>query len=452
MFEYIVACALLTLIACGFFVAPFSRLFKNSERESAYWQEQWKTFKHKQQQRQLLFEKSEINTQENRQLKQELVQEYLLAQPGSEKLHRQTQGVSTSKLSPAIMSFLSLLLALLLALALLTDYLSGRSQQAFHWHDGSGWMLPKVEDYLAGNDAVFENSEQNNIDTLLFLRSLQLYLQRHSTDAQAWSVLANVLSAAEANELALTAYQRAYRVAYFRDYQGFAKDKYALAYVNARLAMNAGQLDEESFRILNSVLDENPRQESALMLLGMAAYHSKQYQLADNAWSRLLAGLQGKADVPQDVLDSLSRSIASAKSASLLSESSAGNTNGSSPAQADVSFELLLDLEEKLSSALTEGAVLFVVLRVPEAQGMPLAAVRKVLTSVKDFPLRMTIGSANVLAGQNLQTYSQFELSVRISQSGQAIAQEGDLESDKVILDRNTMPEALEINIYKLRE
>jgi len=452
MLEYIVACTILMLIACGFFIAPFIRCFKKSPKEAAYWQQQWKALDNKQQQREILLDKSVISAQESQQLQQELIRDYLLKPMVKEQANNQDETAQSLKECSRIPQFLSGFLVLLFVSALLVDYLSGRSQEAFGWYESSRWMLPKVEAYLAGNDTLFEEAENKDIDTLLFLRSLQLYLQKHSEDVQAWSVLANLLTAAEANNLALTAYQRAYRAAYFKEYQGLIpKDKYALTYVNARLLNSGGELDEESYRILKNILEENPQNESALMLLGMAAYHSRHFALAENAWSRLLANLESKPDVPGNVLESLRKSIATAKTAAL-AENNNVVQDSSAKGHSRLQFALLVTVDEKFKNLLKEGSILFVFLKMPGSQGMPLAAIRQPVNSTSEFPMRLTIGSEHVLAGQSLEAHEQFELSARISQSGQALAQKGDLESNKTLLEKTGSQQILEITIDKIRE
>ena len=87
-------------------------------------------------------------------------------------------------------------------------------------------------------------------------------------------------------------------------------------------------------------------------------------------------------------------------------------------------------------------------MRQPMKKGMPLAALKQTLVDIKEFPATFDLDNDNSLAGMDLSQFQKLELSVRISFSGQAIAEEGDWQSAKLVIDSRdfTKPHNLLIN------
>jgi len=179
-----------------------------------------------------------------------------------------------------------------------------------------------------------------------------------------------------------------------------------LAYAaQARYLSRNRQLDDRSKLWAEQAISLNPRQTTALGLLGMAAFESGDYQTAIKHW-RLLRALNGAGTPEAQVLDDL---LAQAREAS-----------GELPPVENIaaaSSSLVLKLDFSVTPRNTTGTV-FVVVR-PEGmeRGMPLAVKR---LSVSDLPATVTLSDADSMAGQKLSTQTAVAVSAHLSLSGSA--------------------------------
>ena len=345
-----------------------------------------------------------------------------------------------------------------LALVLASNYFFTNTQQAIEdYQEGKDYALI-VADYLKNTDEGVKNPE--SIDVMSFLRSLQRYLQLNSFDSDAWFVLGNALQGVNNNQHSLMAYQRAYRV-------NRNDDAIAIAYVNARLSLlrgGQGKLDVESISVLDNVLKQNPHHENALMLLGVTGFEGKDYDLAIEAWEQLLVAFQirsqkeGGKNTPQNVVDALQASITKAKDNKRLESEQVDAQQGSSDSFAlSLMLSLNKELIDRLSAKLDENSmqnappVLFVYARKPNQRGMPLAAIRLPLSKGLSFPMALTLSNTNSLAGIDLSQLESLDISARVSFSGQAIAQNGDWQSDSVIVEKESYSKPVNLTIDKVK-
>lgn len=87
---------------------------------------------------------------------------------------------------------------------------------------------------------------------------------------------------------------------------------------------------------------------------------------------------------------------------------------------------ILVELDPKLESELSPNDVLFVFARADQGPPMPLAIQR---LPARDFPITVTLSDENAMAqGMTLSNFQRVKIGARISKSGQAIAQSGDLQ------------------------
>jgi cytochrome c-type biogenesis protein CcmH len=101
------------------------------------------------------------------------------------------------------------------------------------------------------------------------------------------------------------------------------------------------------------------------------------------------------------------------------------------------SLTVQVDIAPGLKQRLGASDVLFVFARAPEGSRMPLAIQR---LSASDLPVTVTLDDSTSMMPQlKLSTLPEVVVGARVSKSGQAVPQPGDLEalSDPVRSDRN---------------
>ncbi len=199
------------------------------------------------------------------------------------------------------------------------------------------------------------------------------------------------------------------------------------------------RLEGEPRQLLEQALALDPGQQKALWLLGVAELQAQRPQAAIDHWQRL----QGLLAADDPVRASLDRQIASARAA--LDPSAApeaggdasgtaaegGTATASTDATGGPQVRITVELDDSLRGQVRDGSVLFVFARSPE--GGPPLAIRRLAASA--FPVEVSLSQADrMLEGVQLETGAMVSIGARISHSGQAQAQSGDLEAEATTL------------------
>lgn len=222
-----------------------------------------------------------------------------------------------------------------------------------------------------------------------------------------------------------------------------------LQYADA-LAMKAGgSLTSESKRIVAEVLQLEPNNISALWLAGLGAAEEKNIVQAKTYLNRareitasvgastleleqIIAGLDGKAPEDQHDHDENTqpdphasvenKAIASAE----VSPASGPEPETDSASSAFVpAIPILIEVSETLLAALDGNETLYVFARAEGAAGPPVAVRRETDVS---FPFRTFLDQSMAMSPQfSLQPGQTVKVAARLSKSGQALPQPGDL-------------------------
>lgn len=235
-------------------------------------------------------------------------------------------------------------------------------------------------------------------------------LKAQPDDAEGWAMLARSYAVLGRNPEAVTAYKKAV------DLQ--ADDASLLAdYADALATQNQRQLQGEPARLVARALKLDPDNLKALLLAGTEAFKRRDYAAAVKHWDR--AAQVGPADSP--LVQQAKGSAAEARELGKLPAAATAPT--SAAASASVSGSVLL--APTLAKQVSPGDTVFVFARAAEGGAMPLAVLRK---QVKDLPLDFKLDDSLAMApSAKLSGASKVIVSARISKSGDAIPQAGDL-------------------------
>ena len=182
------------------------------------------------------------------------------------------------------------------------------------------------------------------------------------------------------------------------------------------------RLTGEPARLIQQALDVDPRHAKALALAGSVAFEAKDYSAAKAYWERLLAVLPPEAPIVRSVQGSIAQAAqlgAGAVPATTQAATAPASTAASSAVSGKVS------LSPELASQVGAGDTLFVFARAALGPRMPLAIQRQpAVAGPVSFKLDDSMAMQPNL---RLSGFAQIVIGARISKSGNATPQPGDL-------------------------
>ena len=191
------------------------------------------------------------------------------------------------------------------------------------------------------------------------------------------------------------------------------------------------QITAEVQQVIDQALSMNPNEYAVMSLLAIESFINEDYSQALTYWRRQL--LQMDANSQQAVV--LRSRIEQVEA--LLPEFAASGDR--IEATDGPSVTLLIDIDDSVKDLLDDSMRLFVYARNP-AMPMPLAADNLALP---EFPFEITLDdSMAMIANMTLSTAQNVLVGARLSRSGGAIAQPGDIQvvSEPFVLAEQTGP------------
>jgi cytochrome c-type biogenesis protein CcmH len=181
-------------------------------------------------------------------------------------------------------------------------------------------------------------------------------------------------------------------------------------------SLNGGKLAGEPARYVSEALRLDPRHPKALWLNASLAYEQRRYADALAGWRALAAAL------PPDSPDQ--RIIAAnIEEATRLSGGAPAPTTA--PAAAEARISGTVELTSALARQAPHDATLFIYAKSPDAGGPPLAVLK---IRPDHWPVSFVLDDSEaMIPGRALSGASVVRLEARISRSGNALPQSGDL-------------------------
>ncbi len=261
--------------------------------------------------------------------------------------------------------------------------------------------------------------------------SLATRLEKEPGNVDGWVMLARTYSALDRHADAARAFDRA--VALVPDNADLLAD-----YADA-LGVTEGGLRGKSLELIERALKADPSHWKALALAGTAAFNRKDYRQAIDYWERVKKTVPPESTIARSIdgsiaeareLGKLEPSPASGSPALATAPASGAAKGPSSPAPAPPSSGATVAGTVRLAAALegkvAPGDTVYIFARAAEGPKMPLAILRK---QVKDLPITFTFDDSMAMAPNfALSNFPAIVVGARVSKSGGAAPQSGDLE------------------------
>ncbi|WP_227430677.1 c-type cytochrome biogenesis protein CcmI [Psychrobacter sp. I-STPA6b] len=267
-------------------------------------------------------------------------------------------------------------------------------------------------------------------DSVALISAMQTNVHRNPQDASRWMRLSELFLSLQANEQALEALSRAHRLEP-------ENDDIATAYAQTSFFVNGGMLDPNSYKVLQDVLIRHPEHQGAQMLMAMGEARAGNYEVAQ-AWVRKLK--ENIASKPGDHSSALAS----------LDELSATIRGQQQAAQSQKHIMVNVTVNTNLLPLIKPNDILFVTIR-DVSGGAPYAVKRIPVTQLEQGNISIQVSDQDaMMSGHDLTNAISQEkslvVSARISSSGQAMTQSGDLSANPVPLQDTENQINIEIN------
>jgi cytochrome c-type biogenesis protein CcmH len=216
------------------------------------------------------------------------------------------------------------------------------------------------------------------------------------------------------------------------------------------MAREDHRIEGTSLKRLERAVALQPDNQRGLWLLGISQFQHDRFAEAAATWRRLQPLLEPGSSVARAVARQIAAADQRAGGSSRGIPAAAGSAGVTPPATAaaGTSLQVQVSLDPALAGRIKPGDALFVYARAEQGPPMPLAVQR---LDAAALPATVTLSDAMAMVpGRNLSTARRVVIGARISHSGQAIGQPGDLEGDAgvVAVDRR---EPVRVRIDRVR-
>jgi len=237
-------------------------------------------------------------------------------------------------------------------------------------------------------------------------------MKNNPDDAQGWLMLGRSYKFQEQYPKAVDAFANAYRL--LGD-----QAEVMLLYADALAYASDKNLAGKPTELVFKALALEPDNMNALWLGGMAKAQQGDPVTAIKLWKKLAALLPPGSDSQQEIQGLLAKIESEAPQA-------AAQPEATQPANvSSVAIDVQVSLAPELQKSASPGDTVFIYAQALSGPKMPLAIVRK---QVSDLPLTVSLNdSMAMMPNMKLSNFANVKLLARISKSGNAVSQPGDL-------------------------
>lgn len=314
---------------------------------------------------------------------------------------------------------------------------------------GSQEMIAHTAEGAAGQVAGHGGTPDGMPPLEELVAQLEQRMQQTPDDAEGWIMLGRTYFAMRDSVKAEAALAKAYALVP-NDAQVL------LAYAEAVAANNGNSLEGRPAELISEALALDPADVTARWLSGMVAFQRGQFTAATVAWKTVLEQLDPNSEDAAELrglIDSAEQRAGVPEQSRLIAQADAPESNASEPPLTDepaapvvpsrepaqpaaadqpAASGAAIDVEVSLAPALAAGVppntTVFVYAKAAAGPPMPLAAQR---VTVADLPIKLRLDdSMAMMPTMKLSSFPHLIVGARVSASGQAMPQPGDLEGE----------------------
>jgi cytochrome c-type biogenesis protein CcmH len=255
---------------------------------------------------------------------------------------------------------------------------------------------------------------------------LALRLEEDPDNAEGWVLLGRSYAALNRYREAANAYGQAVRLA-------GGHPELLVDYADILTMATGGRFTPQAGELLQRALATQPDNPKGLWLMGHYKYQQEDFQAAVEYWQRARAQLPPNSEDSRTIRQQIERAESRLVAAGGTLSADAGSLADSPPpagvgagGDGDKAIKVTVRLDQALSEKASPQDTVFVFARATNGPRMPLAIVRK---QVSDLPVTVTLNDSLAMSpAMVLSNFDQVTVGARVSKSGNAMPQSGDLE------------------------
>jgi len=290
---------------------------------------------------------------------------------------------------------------------------------------------------IEGPAAQPQMDQMDQMDMAAAIETLEARLADQPDDLEGWMMLGRTRVALQEYDAAVEAFRQAVEIA------GEDNPRVLANYAEAVTLRNPADMLTHAAPIFRRVLELDSEQPKGLWYSGLIAFEEGEYAQAKKHWQTLL-----QQDPPADFRRVIEDRLNAAEQALEGDQAGEQAMGGDVQPQGEgegTSIQVRIELDEDLADQVSPEETVFLIARALDEQGAPLAGIR---FTVSALPGPFRLGDENAMIdGHRLSGHRAVELVARVSRSGEATPQAGDLSGSVMVRLDELDDEAVSITI-----
>lgn len=271
--------------------------------------------------------------------------------------------------------------------------------------------------------AVKSPEKADQVELAKMAENLAAKLNEKPDNLQGWVMLGRTYRTLENFDAAVSAYDRALKLS--------ADDDLKLERVEVLAMKSRGNFEGEPWNVIREILQRDPQNYGALLMAGSASYSHEKYADALKYWQQARQPLAAdNPDVPSldEAIESVQKKLglpASPKVATASAQASKPGADKGTSANSGLTVSGQVSMAQALQGKAKPSDVVFIYATPANGERMPLAIFK---TTVSQLPMAFTLDDTTAMTPERkLSSAGEVLVKVRVSKSGNAMPQSGDL-------------------------